>query len=94
MKANATRFLQRLARAVFAGAVIDTADTEAAARAVAHEERDIAAVGEAAGLNPVQTQAAVRELEEAGYIATIDGQVRLTASGVRWWAARRRAGGV
>jgi len=93
MKASATRILHPCTRSVFAGSVIETADTDPYTRAVANDQQDVATVGEAVALYPAQPDATVREVAAAGSIATTDQRVQPTASGARWWAARQRAGG-
>jgi hypothetical protein len=88
MRPHTTRFLECLAASVMRSVPV-AFDTTALALALGREERPIAEISYAARLTPAQTDAAVAELEAAGYLVAAGMLVQLTPSGARWWAARQ-----
>ncbi len=88
VKPSATRFLRHLAISVFDRAAIDGFDTTALANVIGREERAIDDIGTQANLSAGQVGAALRELEEVGYVDVIGVLVRLTPAGARWFAGQ------
>jgi DNA-binding MarR family transcriptional regulator len=94
LRGNTTRFLRELAASAFAGQGVSSLDATAFALAIGREERAIAEIGARAGLTAGRAEAAVRQLEEAGYAERLGLLVRLTPAGARWYAGQvRRRGG-
>ncbi|MHB8646535.1 MAG: hypothetical protein ACYDAR_12175 [Thermomicrobiales bacterium] len=93
MTTNAALFLRRLCVSVLRGKHISPFSVTP--DALASVRRHIATTGEGAGLTRAETEAAVDELDAAGYIAIDGAEVTVTPFGARWYAGhlppRRKA---